>query len=172
MSTMSEEFDNQQTEETQQQQQEQQQEAQNTQANAGVPPSAISTNKPVKTNTVATQTVGNVSRTQAQKDAASQATVQQNIQGDIEANQRNENLRLLKRIVGKASPIVENVKEVETQTDANGNEVQVPVIKKVTKGYSYYAVDGKQFTDWVKETFNGEISIDTENNKIIYNNQG
>ena len=169
---MSEEFDNQEGKEAEvtQDQIDQQAEAQNTQSNAGVPPSVISTNKPQKTVAVQTQTVGNVSMTQAQKDQASQATVTQNIEGDRKAHEQNENLRLLKRIVGSASPIVEEQEDTEEQTDAAGNKVQVPIRKKVTTGYSYYAINGKPFTEWVAETFGGEISIDEKNNKIIYNN--
>lgn len=147
-------------------------EAQNTQANAGIPPNATDSNVPQATAAEQhVQTIANVSTTQAQLDAQAQATTQQNIEGDAQAHKDNENMRLLKRLVGKASPIVEDVKEVESSTDAEGNPVEIPTFKKVTKGYTYYAVNGKPFEDWVAETFNGKITVDTENNKIIYNEQ-
>lgn len=160
----------------------QQQQAQNTQvnANAGVPATGNQQAQQQLTqeqanaariaaqNNVPIQTVPNVSPTQAQADLQAQTTINQNLKGDFDANLNNENLTLLKRIVGLASPIMEDVQETQESTDAAGNKVQTPVFKKVTKGYNYYAVDGKPFEDWVNETFNGEVSIDTENNKIIY----
>lgn len=170
----------------------QQQQAQNTQANAGtggVPPTgnqqaqaqaqqgqltqeqANAARIAAAQNNVPIQTVPNVSPTQAQTDLQAQNTINQNLKGDFDANLNNENLTLLKRIVGLASPIMEDVQETQESTDANGNKVQTPVFKKVTKGYNYYAVDGKPFEEWVNETFNGEVSIDTENNKIIYTRQ-
>ncbi len=150
--------------EQQQAQAQQAQAARNTQVNAGGVPPAVdpNLNNPL-------QTVANVSPAQAQADAQAQATVQQNIEGDAEALKYNEDLSLLKRIVGKASPIIEDVKETESSTDAEGNPVEIPTFKKVTKGYTYYAVDGQPFEEWVQQTFNGRIEVDTENNKIIYN---
>lgn len=152
-------------EKEQEQQQEelrQQQAAQNNQANAGIPPNINET--PI-------QTVPNVSATQAQIDAQAQATIQQNVDGDKQAHIDNENMRLLKRLVGKASPIVENKEEIEEGVDAEGNKTQTPVTKKVTTGYTYYHVDGKPFADWVQETFGGKITVDEKNNRIIYNDQ-
>jgi hypothetical protein len=101
--------------------------------------------------------------------SSEQGIIQQNIEGDQQAHKNNEALSLLKRIVGLASPVVENREETVEQKDADGNVNNVPVTKKVTTGYSYYAVNGKPFEEWVEETFGGDITVNTEDNTIKYN---
>lgn len=98
-----------------------------------------------------------------------QATIQQNIEGDEQAQLTNDKLSLLKRIVGLASPVYEEKQETEEQKDADGNVNQVPVTRKEITGYNYYAVNGQDFKEWVQQAFGGDITIDEKENKINYN---
>ena len=98
-----------------------------------------------------------------------QATVQQNIEGDEQAQLTNDKLTLLKRIVGLASPVYEERQETVEQKDADGNVNQVPVTKKEITGFNYYAVNGQDFEEWVQQAFGGDITIDKTENKITYN---
>jgi hypothetical protein len=145
------------------QQQEQQQQQQQS------PKQATTTTTTTLAGNVPQQTIGNVSPAQAQANLQEQNTIQQNIDGDIQANKTNDDLKLLKRLVGNASPIVENQEETKEQKDSEGATVQVPVTKKVTTGYTYYAVQGKPFEEWVQEAFGGDVTVDTKENKITYN---
>jgi len=123
----------------------------------------------VITNNAPQQTVPNVTPSRVQQLNQEQNTIEQNIEGDQQATKTNEDLKTLKRLVGLASPVVENQQETIEQKDAAGNVNQVPVTKKVTTGYTYYAVDGKPFEEWVQETFGGDVTVNTQENTITYN---
>lgn len=117
--------------------------------------------------------IGNVSQqTQVQPAntaTGAQATIEQNLEGDQQAQLTNEKLSLLKRLVGQASPVFEDKTETVQQRDADGNVVDVPVTNKVITGYTYYAVNGQPFEEWIQQAFGGDITLDTNENKLKYN---
>lgn len=123
--------------------------------------------------TVKAPNVVNQEQTLADNNAVNK--VEQNIDGDRQALQYNENLKTLKRLVSQASPITEKEEEIVKSQDANGNDVEQTITNNVTTGYTYYAIDGKDIDTWISETFGSNITLDKENNKIVYadvNNQG